>query len=686
MQPVASPAFLTTAPASALPFASKAPDESSGLWRKAAGGATVAGPAAQVATPAAKRAPFTTLLDSLVSAADTSATGDTAAVKKEDGTWVAFWMAVVSTTPQVSHPAKLVDSAAETGDEAPTNDSLASESAATPETSGDAAAIENAAADAKPAVGAAGWPPETACQTVVGAEANLPRTAGARPAVGSTQSGNQATTEQATAASLDPTGDARDIRRPLTIAALTGAGPSGRPVGEGLRESSKTPDQILGGSAAKSQRAQDVARAGTEIDPAQPPSARSVARARRSAKPAPAPGTEIPQGAAEQQAVANSSDGWQALSAASMVPPQTQLTAALPAAGQPPVKAALRTEQGATGKNGAPGAETLTGPPLAAPAAAEQAVAVSRPDARTVQSVADPEMVAAAGEAAANSTPAASELPDDAAGSSAARPMKLAFAVRLRPVEAAPEESGGEPANGAGEPVKTALVSDQAPAAGETAPGGQENSRDASTASARQTNVDREPVRKPEVSTAAEPEPAVMAHPATTSQPLAASAAQPRESAPASPPPAVAAAPVAAAPESPKPAAARDIKLELAGQGDQRVEVRVSERAGAMRVEVRTPDSGLAGDLRQDLPALAARLEQTGFRADTWHSAGAAERQRTAEAAPGSASQNSERQPGQNGGQRQRDPQQQPKPRTPENQAPSQNAGKDFAWLFSTIQ
>ncbi len=685
MQPVASPAFLTTAPASALPFASKAPDESSGLWRKAAGGATVAGPAAQVATPAAKRAPFTTLLDSLVSAADTSATGDTAAVKKEDGTWVAFWMAVVSTTPQVSHPAKPVDSAAETGDEAPTNDSLASESAATPETSGDAAAIENAAADAKPAVGAAGWPPETACQTVVGAEANLPQTAGARQAVVSTQSGNQATTEQATAAAPDSGGGARDIRRPLTIAAPTGAGLSVPSVAEGLREGSKTPDQIPGGSAAKSQRAEDVARAGTEIEPAQPASAGSVARARRSAKQAPAPGKEIPQGAAEQQAVANSSDGWQALSAASMVPPQTQLAAALPAAGQPPVKAALRTEQGATGKNGAPGAETLTGPPLAAPAA-EQAVAVSRPDARTAQSVGDPEMVAAAGEAAANSTPAASELPDDAAGSSAARPMKLAFAVRLRPVEAAPEEPGGEPANGAGESVKTAPVSDAVAAAGETTPGGQENSRDASTASARQTNVDREPVRKPEVSTAAEPEPAVMAHPATTSQPLAASGAQPRESAPASPPPAVAAAPAAAAPESPKPAAARDIKLELQGQGDQRVEVRVSERAGAMRVEVRTPDSGLAGDLRQDLPALAARLEQTGFRADTWHSAGAAERQRTAEAAPGSASQNSERQPGQNGGQRQRDPQQQPKPRTPENQAPSQNAGKDFAWLFSTIQ
>jgi hypothetical protein len=126
--------------------------------------------------------------------------------------------------------------------------------------------------------------------------------------------------------------------------------------------------------------------------------------------------------------------------------------------------------------------------------------------------------------------------------------------------------------------------------------------------------------------------------------------------------------------------------LELAGQGDRRVEVRVSERAGDMHVEVRTPDTGLAGDLREELPALATKLEQAGFRAETWHPAGTAERQRSAEAALGAASQNSERQPGERGGQRQqRDPQQQPKPNAQENQPPSRNPGKDFAWLFSSI-
>jgi hypothetical protein len=259
--------------------------------------------------------------------------------------------------------------------------------------------------------------------------------------------------------------------------------------------------------------------------------------------------------------------------------------------------------------------------------------------------------------------------------------MVVAFTARLRPLEATPEAPGGELANGVGEPIEPAPVSDTAAAAGETAPGKRENSHDASAASARQPDVAREPVRKPEVSTAAAPEPAVTAHPPTTPQPPAAGDAKPRESAPASPPPAAASEP-ATAPEAPRPAAAHDIKLQVAGQGDQRVEVRVSERAGDMRVEVRTPDSGLAGDLREDLPALASKLEHTGFRAETWHPAGTAEQPRTAAAAPGAASQNSERQPGQNGGQRQRDPQ---PPKAQESDTPSQEAGKDFAWLFSSI-
>lgn len=73
-----------------------------------------------------------------------------------------------------------------------------------------------------------------------------------------------------------------------------------------------------------------------------------------------------------------------------------------------------------------------------------------------------------------------------------------------------------------------------------------------------------------------------------------------------------------AVPAQARPAAARDIRLEVTG-GDSRVEVRVVERSGDLRVDVRTPDARLAGELREGLPALTARLEQTGFRAEAWH-------------------------------------------------------------------
>jgi hypothetical protein len=78
--------------------------------------------------------------------------------------------------------------------------------------------------------------------------------------------------------------------------------------------------------------------------------------------------------------------------------------------------------------------------------------------------------------------------------------------------------------------------------------------------------------------------------------------------------------PASSAGPEPEPAPrtpARDITLRLS-EGDQRVDVRLVERQGAVHVEVRTPDAGLAGDLRRDLPSLAARLEQSGMRAETW--------------------------------------------------------------------
>ena len=92
--------------------------------------------------------------------------------------------------------------------------------------------------------------------------------------------------------------------------------------------------------------------------------------------------------------------------------------------------------------------------------------------------------------------------------------------------------------------------------------------------------------------------------------------------------------PAASQPEpapEPKPAAtaaaAHDIKLELK-DGNQRVEVRLTERGGDIHVSVRTPDARLSGAMREELPALTAKLEQSGFRAEAWQpgSTGTAER------------------------------------------------------------
>jgi hypothetical protein len=134
--------------------------------------------------------------------------------------------------------------------------------------------------------------------------------------------------------------------------------------------------------------------------------------------------------------------------------------------------------------------------------------------------------------------------------------------------------------------------------------------------------------------------------------------------------------------------AAHDITLQVGGNGEPKVEVRVTERGGDVFVAVRTPDGKLAGDLRQDLPALAARLEQSGFRATSWQPAATGERERLADPQAGAAGQDAQNQSRQNGREQQRDPQQQKQqgPENPDNPAPTKEKGKDFEWLLSSIQ
>jgi hypothetical protein len=93
------------------------------------------------------------------------------------------------------------------------------------------------------------------------------------------------------------------------------------------------------------------------------------------------------------------------------------------------------------------------------------------------------------------------------------------------------------------------------------------------------------------------------------------------EIAPAPSAPAGSALPADQAPVPAPSAPAREISVIIPGTDRQGVEVRVVEQAGALRVAVRTPDVNLADNLRQDLNQLVSRLEEKGYRAETWRPA-----------------------------------------------------------------
>jgi hypothetical protein len=119
-------------------------------------------------------------------------------------------------------------------------------------------------------------------------------------------------------------------------------------------------------------------------------------------------------------------------------------------------------------------------------------------------------------------------------------------------------------------------------------------------------------------------------------------------------------------PEPPKSTdAARNIRLELSG-GDQRVEVRLMDRGGEIQVAVRTADSHLAGTLRENLPALSARLSENGFHTESPQDSGLQQHRDSREQHA-----------------RQQQQQQQEQQQHPDR---SKQKGKDFEWLMSTLR
>lgn len=116
-------------------------------------------------------------------------------------------------------------------------------------------------------------------------------------------------------------------------------------------------------------------------------------------------------------------------------------------------------------------------------------------------------------------------------------------------------------------------------------------------------------------------------------------------------------------PQPPKSLPVRELRLEV-DQGERKVEVHLIERAGDVHVAVRTPDVRLAGEIRENLPALSSRLEQTGYRTETWQ--GSQDRSRHAQ------------------DEREHPQRQQQTP--PEELPKRKHKGQPFAWLMASLR
>lgn len=114
----------------------------------------------------------------------------------------------------------------------------------------------------------------------------------------------------------------------------------------------------------------------------------------------------------------------------------------------------------------------------------------------------------------------------------------------------------------------------------------------------------------------------------------------------------------------------RDISLRLSNGEQGSVQVRFSEKAGELQVSVRTPDTDLSRGLRDGLSDLVGRLQNSGYRAETWQPSGGGaftgqERGQDAPAQGGSSQQRNGGGSGSGAGQQNPHDQQQPDEQTP---------------------
>ncbi len=69
--------------------------------------------------------------------------------------------------------------------------------------------------------------------------------------------------------------------------------------------------------------------------------------------------------------------------------------------------------------------------------------------------------------------------------------------------------------------------------------------------------------------------------------------------------------------QPPAPPVSHAVSLRL-GDGPNNVDIRMSERAGEIRVTVHTQEGNLANSMRNELPDLVGKLRQTGYQVEAW--------------------------------------------------------------------
>jgi hypothetical protein len=266
---------------------------------------------------------------------------------------------------------------------------------------------------------------------------------------------------------------------------------------------------------------------------------------------------------------------------------------------------------------------------------------------------------------------------------------ELAFTARMAPITvespARPTARTAEPFAVAGRSAlpeavasKPAPLRDNTPAPPEASPSTARQGPRAEAAHEQEEPPPAQPDRQPGTGV-----PLRSQVPVTEATSVASRRAEAAESPQAAPGAALDAEPAPTKPSSP----AREIRLELA-TGEERVEVKLSEKAGEIKVAVRTVDSHLAERLRGDLPALASRLEQRGLRTETWQPSqtGGGDWRRPDETAAtnsGGTQEDASRQQG-------REQQREGEPRRPhmpkEEEQQLKDKRKDFEWFLSATQ